>query len=118
MLPCQAGIVLMTPNARLSSKSASFARSAASPDALTLIYHSDICRPRRDEFHIGIDDAIILPTVVVALLARALFQVAFVIITVASTIVFALFRHVMLCLLLVAATAGDGTARLIRRLAD
>jgi len=83
-----------------------------------LIYHSDRPAAARGEFRIGIDDAIILPTVVIAFLARTLFQAAFVIITVASAIVFALFLWVMIFLLLVAATAGDGIAWLIRRLAN
>src|SRR5215510_12177937 len=118
MLPCQAGIALMNPNARLSSKSATFAGSAASPDALTLIYRSDRPAAARGEFRIGIDDAIILPTVVIAFLASTLFQAAFVVFTVASAIVFALFLRVMIFPLLVAATAGDGIAWLMRRLAD
>jgi len=120
MLPCQAGIVLMNPNARLSSKSAMFAGSAASPDVLPLICHSDIRTPpaTRDQFRIGVDDAIILPMVVIAFLARTLFQAVFLIVALASAFVLALLLRVVTSVLFVAATAGDGMVWLGKRLAD
>ena len=85
-----------------------------------MIYNSDIRTPRarRDRFRIGADDALILPIVVIAFLARTLFQAVLSIMAFASVFVFDLFLRVVTFLLLVAATAGDGLAWLIKRLAD
>ena len=69
-------------------------------------------------FRTGIDDAIILPLVLVALLARTLYRAARLIVPLAFDFVSALFLWVLTFLLLVAATAGDGMAWLIKRLAD
>ena len=120
MLPCQTGIVLMNPNARLSSKSATFAGSAANRMHLPLIYHSDVRRPAamRDQFRIGVDDAIILPMVAIAFLASTLFQAAFFILGLATALVFGLLRRMATSLLLVAATAGDAMAWLTKRLSN
>jgi hypothetical protein len=85
-----------------------------------LIYHSDIRPPAatRDQFRIGVDDAIILPMVGIAFLISTLFQAAFVILALASACVFALLLRVVTSLLFVAATAGDAMAWLIKRLTD
>jgi len=85
-----------------------------------LIYHSDIGPPAatRDQFRIGVDDAIILPLVAIAFLARTLFQAVFFIMALASAFVVALLLRVVASVLLVAATAGDGVAWLIKRLAE
>ena len=95
-------------------------RISGKPGVISLICHSDIRSPAatRGQFRIGVDDAMILPTVVIAFFASTLFQAAVVIFTVASAIVYALFLRVMISPLLVAATAGDGIAWLIGRLAD
>ena len=87
---------------------------------LPLIYNSDIRTPAatKDQFRIGVDDAIILPMVVIAFLARTLFQAVFFIMAFASAFVFALLLRVVTSLLLVAVTAGDGMAWLIKQLAD
>jgi hypothetical protein len=87
---------------------------------LALIYHSDIRTPAapRDQFRIGVDDAIISPMVGVAFLASTLFQAAFFILALASAFVFTFLLRVLTSLLLVAATAGDAMAWLIKRLAD
>jgi hypothetical protein len=87
---------------------------------LPLIYPSDIRTPaaRRDQFRIGADDAIILPIVVIAFLARTLFLAVLFIMAIASAFAFDLFLRVVTSLLLVAATAGDGLVWLIKRLAD
>jgi len=87
---------------------------------LPLIYPSDIRSPaaRLDQFRIGADDAIILPIVVIAFLARTLFLAVLFIMAIASAFAFDLFLRVVTSLLLVAATAGDGLAWLIKRLAD
>jgi len=84
-----------------------------------LIGHSDIRTPAaaQDQFRIGIDDTIILPLVLIAFLARTLCQAMLFIVLLASDFVFALFLRVLTSLLLVAATAGDGMAWLIKRLA-
>jgi hypothetical protein len=85
-----------------------------------LIYHSDIRPPAatRDQFRIGVDDAIVLPMVGIAFLISKLFQAAFFILALASACVFALLLRVVTSLLLVAATAGDAMAWLIKRLTD
>ena len=120
MLPCQAGIVLM------NRTHACHQNLQRSPDQrqpwmyLPLIYHSDIrtSAATKDEFRIGVDDAIILPMVVIAFLAKTLFQAAFFIMAFASAFVLALLLRVVTSLLLVAVTAGDGMAWLIKQLAD
>jgi hypothetical protein len=85
-----------------------------------LTHHLDIRVPAAEQslFRTGIDDAIILPLVLVALLARTLYRAARLIVLVAFDFVFALFLRVLTFPLLVAATAGDGMAWLIKRLAD
>jgi hypothetical protein len=85
-----------------------------------LIYHSDIraAAATGTQFRIGIDDTIILPMVLIALLARSLYQLAFFNISFASVVIFAVLLRVMTLPLLVAATVVDGVAGLIRRLAD
>jgi hypothetical protein len=85
-----------------------------------LIYHSQTRTPAatQDQFRIGVDDTIILPLVLIAFLAKTLFQAVFFIMPLASAFAFALFLRVMTSPLLVAATAGDGMAWLITRLAD
>ncbi len=87
---------------------------------LPLISGSDIRTPvaTRDQFHIAVDDAIILPMVVIAFLARIAFQAACLILAVAATFAFGLLLRAMTSLLLVAATAGTAMAWLIKRLAD
>ena len=87
---------------------------------LPLIYHSDIRTPAatRDRFRIGVEDAVILPTVLIAFLVKLLFQAAFYILALASAFVFALLFRVVTSLLLIAAIVGDGMAWLIKRLAD
>jgi hypothetical protein len=84
-----------------------------------LLYHSHIraTAPTRDPFRIGVDDTVIVPMVCAALLARALYQVAFFLISFASAFVFALLLRVMTFPLLVAATAGDGMVWLVKQLA-
>jgi hypothetical protein len=84
-----------------------------------LIYHSDIRTPTaaQDRFAIGIDDAIILPLVLIAFLATTLCRAALFIVLFASEFVAALFLRVMTIPLLVATAAGDGMAWLIKRLA-
>ena len=85
-----------------------------------MIYHSQTRTPAatQDQFRIGVDDTIILPLVLIVFLAKTLYQVAFFIMPFASAFVFALFLRVMTSPLLVAATAGDGLAWLIKRLAN
>ena len=85
-----------------------------------MIYHSYIRTPAatQDRFRIGVDDTIIVPLVLIALLARTLYQVAFFIVSLASAFAFALLLRVMTLPLLVAATAGDGIAWMIRQFAD
>ena len=87
---------------------------------LPLISGSDIRTPvaTRDQFHIAVDDAIILPMVVIAFLARIAFQAACLILAVAATFAFCLLLRAMTSLLLVAATAGTAMAWLLKRLAD
>ena len=87
---------------------------------LPLLYRLDIRTPAqaRDQFRIGVDDAIILPLVAIALLTSTLFQVAFFFLALASTFVFALLRQMLTCLLLVAATAGDVMAWSLKRLTN
>jgi hypothetical protein len=85
-----------------------------------LVYHSETRTPAatKDQFRIGVDDTIILPLVLIFFLARTLYWAAFFIMSLASAFVFVLFLRVMTSPLLVAATAGDGMAWLIKRLAD
>ena len=85
-----------------------------------MIYHSYIRTPAatQDRFRIGVDDTIIVPLVLIAFLARTLYQVAFFIVSLASAFAFALLLRVMTLPLLVAATAGDGIAWMIRQFAD
>jgi len=70
-----------------------------------------------DRFCVGIDDMIILPLVLIAFLARTLFQAALFIVLFASNLVFVLFLRVVTSPLRVAVGAGDGIAWLIKRLA-
>jgi hypothetical protein len=82
-----------------------------------LTRHLDIqTHAERSPFRVGIDDAIILPLVLVALLARALYRAACLIVPLAFDLVSAVFLRVLTFPLLVAATAGDGIAWLIKRL--
>ena len=85
-----------------------------------MIYHSPTHPPAaaQDRFRIGIDDTIILPLVLIVLLAKTIYQVAFFIVPFASGFVFALFLWVLTSSLFVAATAGDVIAWLIKRFAD
>ena len=85
-----------------------------------MIYHSPTHTPAgaHDQFRIGIDDTIILPLVLIVFLANTLYQAAFFIVAFASGFVFALFLRMLTSSLLVAATAGDGIAWLIKRVAD
>jgi hypothetical protein len=87
---------------------------------LPLTYDSDIRTPAaaRDQFPIGVDNAMILPMVGIGFLASTLFQAAFFVLAVASAFVFALVHRLLRSLLLVAATAGDAMAWLIKRLTD
>jgi len=87
---------------------------------LPLIYHSDIRTPAatRDQFRIGVDDAIILPMVMIAFLAKTLLRAVFFIVALASAFVLALLFRVVTSVLFVAATAGDGMVWLSKRLAD
>ena len=81
--------------------------------------HLDIRTPaEQSPFRTGIDDAIILPLVLVALLARTLYRAGRLIVLLAFDFVSALFLRVLTFPLLVAVTAGDGMAWLIKRLAD
>jgi len=84
-----------------------------------LIYHWDIRTPpaAQDRFRAGIDDAIILPLVLIALLARTLYRAALLIVPLAFDFVFALFLRMMTLPLLVAIVAGDAMAWLSKRLA-
>jgi len=84
-----------------------------------LIYHRDIRTPPapQDRFRAGIDDAIILPLVLIALLARTLNRAALLIVSFAFDFVFILFLRMMTFPLLIAAVAGDGIVWLIKRLA-
>jgi hypothetical protein len=85
-----------------------------------LIYHSEARSQaaRQDLFRIGVDDAVILPLVLIVLLATTLYRAVFFVMPFASARVFALFFRLMTFPLLVAATAGDSMAWLIKRLAD
>jgi hypothetical protein len=85
-----------------------------------LVYHSETRTPAatQDQFRIGVDDTIIVPLVLIFFLAKMLCRAAFFIMHFASAVVFALFLRVMTSPLLVAATAGDGMAWLIKRIAD
>ena len=84
-----------------------------------MIYHSDVhtSAVAPDRFRAGIDDIIILPLVLVALLVRTLCQAVLFIVLFACDLVFALLLRVITLPLLLAATAGDGMAWLIERLA-
>jgi len=68
-----------------------------------------------DRFGLGIDDTIIVPLVVIAVLARTICQAVLVIVLFASDLAFALFLRVMSLPLLVATVAGDVTTWLIKR---
>jgi len=85
-----------------------------------LIYHSATRAPvaTQDQFRIGVDDTIILPLVLIVFLAKTLYQATFFIMPFASAFVFALLLRMMTFPLLVATTAGDGVAWLIKRLTD
>jgi len=85
-----------------------------------LVYHSETRTPAatQDQFRIGVDDTIILPLVLIVFLAKTICRVAFFVMFFASAVVFALFLRVMTSPLLIAATAGDGIAWLIKRIAD
>ena len=85
-----------------------------------MIYHSATRTPAatQDQFRIGIDDTIIVPLVLIVFLAKTLYQATFFIMPFASAFVFALLLRMMTFPLLVAATAGDGVAWLIKRLTD
>jgi hypothetical protein len=85
-----------------------------------LIYDLETRRPAatQDQVRIGVDDTFILPLVVIVFFAKTLYQTAFVMLPLASTFVFALLLRVMASPLLVATTAGDGMAWLIKRLAN
>jgi hypothetical protein len=85
-----------------------------------LIYHSETRTPAaaENQFRIGVDDTIILPLVLIVVFAKTLYHAAFFITPVASAVVFAVLLRVMTSPLLVAATAGDSMAWLIKRLAD
>jgi hypothetical protein len=84
-----------------------------------LTHHLDIrTRAEQSPFRTGIDDTIILPVVLVALLARTLYRAARLIVPLAFDFVSALFLRLLTFPLLVAATAGDGMAWLIKRRAD
>ena len=85
-----------------------------------MIYHSETRTPAatQDQFRVGVDDTLILPLVLIAFLVNTLYQAAIFIMPFASTFVFASFLRVMTSPLLVAATAGDGMAWLIKRLAE
>jgi hypothetical protein len=81
-----------------------------------LIHHLNIRTPaEQSPFRTGIDDAVILPLVLVALLARVLYRAARLIVPLAFDLVSALFLRVLTFPLLVVATAGDGMAWLIKR---
>ena len=84
-----------------------------------MIHDSDLHPPEeaRDQFRTGIDDAIILPLVLIALFARTLYQAALFIVLLASNLVFALFLRVIVSLLLVAVVTGEGMAWLVKGLA-
>jgi len=85
-----------------------------------LINHSDIRASQADQarFRAGIDDAIILPLVSVAVFARMLYRVVRLIVLLAFDFVLACFLRVLTFPFLVAAAAGDGIASLIRRPAE
>ena len=85
-----------------------------------MTYHSATRTPAatQDQFRIGVDDAIILPLVLIVFLAKTLYQATFFIVPFATAFVLDLFLRMMTSPLLVAATAGDGVTWLIKRLAD
>jgi hypothetical protein len=85
-----------------------------------LTYHSATRTPaaNQDQFRIGVDDAIILPLVLIVFLAKTLYQIMFFVMPFASAFVFTLFLRMMTSPLVVAATAGDGVTWLIKHLAD
>jgi hypothetical protein len=81
-----------------------------------LTQHLDIRAPaEQSPFRTGIDDTVILPLVLVALLANALYRAARLIVPLAFDLVSALFLRVLTFPLLVAAMLGDGTAWLTKR---
>jgi hypothetical protein len=85
-----------------------------------LTYHSATRTPAatQDQFRIGVDDAIILPLVLIVFLAKTLYQAMFFIMPFICAFVLTLFLRMMTSPLLVAATVGDGVAWLIKHLAD
>jgi hypothetical protein len=85
-----------------------------------LINHSDLRTSQAEQapFRTGIDDAIILPLVLVAVFARMLYRAAHLIVPYAFDFVFACFLRVLTFPLLMAAKAGDGIACLIKRPAE
>ena len=85
-----------------------------------MTYHSETRTPAaaQDQFRLGVDDTIILPLVLIVFFAKTLCQAALFMMLFASAFVVTLILWVMTSPLLVAATAGDGMAWLIKRLAD
>jgi hypothetical protein len=71
----------------------------------------------RDPFRIGVGDTVILPVVLIAFVARTLYQAAAFLVSFTSALVMALVLWVMTSPLLVAAAAGDGLAWLVKWLA-
>src|SRR5262249_42595251 len=83
-----------------------------------LINHSGVpAAAAQHRFRTGIDDTIILPLVLIALLTRTLGLAALVIVLFASDLVFALFLRVVSLPLLGAIAAGDVVPWLIKRFA-
>jgi len=83
-----------------------------------LINHSDIAVAAPARFRAGIDDAVIVPLVLLALLARTLGRAALLLVLLTSDLVFAFFLAVLTGPLLLAAATGDGMAWLMKRLAE
>jgi hypothetical protein len=85
-----------------------------------LIYYSETRRSTatQDQFRIGVDDTIIVPLVLIVFLAKTLYEAVYFVTSSACAFVFALFLWLMISPLLVAATAGDAMAWLIKRVAD
>ena len=83
-----------------------------------MIYHSDTrTAAAQTEFRPGFDDLIIVPLALTVLLAWVLYRAALFVVLLVSDLVLALFLRVIAFPLLVAATAGDGMAWLLKRLA-
>jgi len=72
----------------------------------------------RAEFRPGFDDLIIVPSVLIVFLVRTLFRAALFVVLLASELVFDLFLRAIAFPLLIAAKAGDGTAWLLKRVAE